>query len=224
MLWALLLAGGGLLIAGPVGAIIGLLIGVVMAIVSNGSAARRLERQVEALQGGDPAAAPSGGQAFWTPTNIGILIVIGVIGFISNEADKNKAKSSAPAVASATTDDTGLAAPTAVAEAAKAADEHRAEQEAAAKAAADRIERQRKAAEQELAQAHTAFLTAQTEAFTHYPATDAEIPEYESHWAPRERAARARYERLYLAVNGRTLDQDVRETNAWAAMPYTKGR
>lgn len=104
MLWALLLAGGGLLIAGPVGAIIGLLIGVVLAIVSSGNNTRRLERQIRALhQGGESTSAPPAEKTFWTPSNIAILIFALVVGFIANEAKKEGPTTASPAIATAAT-------------------------------------------------------------------------------------------------------------------------
>lgn len=102
MLWALLLAGGGFLIAGPVGAIIGLLIGVVVAVVSNGNTSRRLERQIKALhQGGDQASSAPVETTFWTPMNIVLVILVGIIGLIATGLEKEGAETATPAVASA---------------------------------------------------------------------------------------------------------------------------
>lgn len=92
MLWALLLALGGMLIAGPIGAIIGLLIGIVAALMSNASATRRFEREMRAAQQAGQPVQVAASKGFWTPANIVILAIALAVGFVATEADKAKDK------------------------------------------------------------------------------------------------------------------------------------
>ncbi|UTP39813.1 hypothetical protein M9M90_01160 [Phenylobacterium sp. LH3H17] len=106
----------------------------------------------------------------------------------------------------------------------KKAEEAQATLNDSARAKAEGLERRRKAESlATLEKARAEFLTAQTEANNHYPATDADIPEYESYWFPRERAARTRYENAYFAAHGRTAKEAEAEAIAQAAWPYTAG-